>query len=655
VNALRAALALLAACSKSVAVALLAAACSQPVEIDRSGPTASWPEYGATKGGLRWSPLTQVTPANVTRLELAWEHHSGDVLDGTRSLGKTSFQTTPIIADGRLVYCTPFNRVFALDPETGRELWRYDPAVDATSFYITNCRGVSAWTDERAPRDAACRTRILLATLDARLIALAAQSGRPCPEFGRDGVVDLREGIGDTERGEYGVTSPPAIVGDRIVTGSMVLDNRRRDSPGGVVRAYDARTGALRWGWEPIPPGAARGPDGKWLRGTTNAWSVISADPELGLVYVPTGNTSPDYFGGLRDGGDFYSSSVVALDVRTGAPRWHFQTVHHDIWDYDVGSPATLFEWAGSGGPVPALAQPTKLGHLFLLDRRDGRALFPIEERAVPQDGVVPDDFVSPTQPFPTAPPPLHPARLTPDEAFGFTFWDRGRCREKIAGARSDGIFTPPSLEGTIQYPGMVGGMNWGGVAVDPQRQLLVVNVQRIASYVRLVPRAEFEAQFGDDPPAYGFEPQAGTPYALERVPLLSPFGAPCNPPPWGELVGIDVRSGQILWRSVLGTTRDLAPWPLWLDTGSPNLGGPMLTASGLVFIGATTDHFLRAFDASSGAELWRARLPTSAHATPMTYRLSPEGKQYVVIAAGGHGLLGTPPGDALLAFALPD
>jgi len=639
-----------------IALALLAAtACSDsPVAIDDSGPLADWPEYGATKGGLRWSPLTQITPANVSHLEVAWEHHSGDVLDGTSSLGKTSFQNTPIIAAGRLVYCTPLDRVFALDPETGRELWSYDPGVDATRYYVINCRGVSAWTDDRAAETAQCATRIVLGTLDARLIELDARDGRPCPGFGQGGVVDLNAGIGGADPGEYGVTSPPAILRDRIVTGSMVLDDRRTDSPGGVVRAYDARSGDLLWGWEPIPPGAARAPDGAWLRGTTNAWSVISADPERGLVFVPTGNTSPDYYGGQRNGGDRYSSSVVALDVETGQPVWSFQTVHHDIWDYDVGSQPTLFEWAGADGPVPALAQPTKLGHLFLLDRRDGRPLFPVEERPTPQDGVVPGDFVSPTQPFPTAPPPLHPSQLTPDDAWGFTFWDRGRCREKIAGANSEGIFTPPSLRGTIQYPGMVGGMNWGGVAVDPGRQLLVANVQRIATYVRLVPRAEFVAQFGDHPPAYGYEPQNGTPYALERVPLLSPFGAPCNPPPWGELVGIDVKSGRILWRTTLGTTRDLAPWPLWLGTGTPNLGGPMLTASGLVFIGATTDHFLRAFDVQSGTELWSARLPTSAHATPMTYRLRPDGRQYVVVAAGGHGLLGTPPGDALIAFSLP-
>jgi quinoprotein glucose dehydrogenase len=616
---------------------------------------ADWPAYGATPGGLRWSPLEQITPANVGRLERVWEHHSGDVLDGTRSLGKTSFQATPIIAAGHLVYCTPFNRVFALDPETGRELWRFDARVDPTTFYVTNCRGVSAWTDAAAPEGAACRTRIVMGTLDARLIALDAADGRPCEGFGRGGTVDLRAGIGDAQRGEYGVTSPPAIVLDRIVVGTMVLDDRRLDAPGGVVRAYDARSGALLWGWEPVPPEAERAAQGAWLRGTTNAWPPISADADLGLVYVPTGNTSPDYYGGLRNGRDYYSSSVVALDARTGRPVWHFQAVHHDVWDYDTASQPTLFEWQGAGGPLAALAQPTKMGHLFLLDRRTGRPLFPVEERPVPQDGVVPGESVSSTQPFPTAPPPLHPAQLRPDEAWGFTFWDRGRCRAKIAAARSDGIFTPPSLEGTIQYPGMVGGMNWGSAAVDPQRQVLVVNVQRIATYVRLVPRADFEAQFGDHPPAYGWEPQAGTPYALERVPLLSPLGAPCNPPPWGELVGIELGTGRVLWRTALGTTRDLAPWPFWLATGTPNLGGPMLTASGLAFIGATTDHFLRAFDVASGAELWRARLPTSAHATPMTYRLRPDAKQYVVIAAGGHGLLGTPPGDALLAFALED
>jgi quinoprotein glucose dehydrogenase len=377
-------------------------------------------------------------------------------------------------------------------------------------------------------------------------------------------------------------------------------------------------------------------------------------DAERGLVFVPTGNSSPDYYGGQRDGLDHYSSSVVALDAATGAVRWHFQTVHHDVWDYDVPAQPTLFEWPGPSGPVPALVQATKLGHLFVLDRATGAPLLPVEERPVPQQGAVPGETLSPTQPFPVRPAPLHPATLGADDAFGFTPWDRAKCREAIAALRSDGIFTPPSAQGSVQYPGMVGGMNWGGVAVDPERGLLIANTQRIATRIRLLTREEVRAKYGERIPDYGVEPQEGTPYALERAPLLGPLGAPCNPPPWGTLAAVDLASGALRWEVPLGTTRDLAPWPLWLATGTPNLGGPLLTASGLVFIGATTDFFLRAFDVETGRELWKARLPTAAHATPMTYRLREGGPQYVVIAAGGHGLLGTPPGDALIAFALP-
>jgi quinoprotein glucose dehydrogenase len=621
--------------------------------VARGGPVADWPAYGGDAGGRRWSPLVQITPENVAELEVAWIHRSGDVLDGSASLGKSSLQVTPLLVDGTLYACTPRGRVFALDPESGLERWRYDPGVDASRFYIVNCRGVSSWLDEAAGVGASCRRRIFVATLDARLVALDAATGTPCAGFGSRGSVDLGAGVGERAPGEYGVTSPPAVIGGRVVLGSMVLDNRRIDAPGGVVRAFDARTGALAWAWDPLPPGRAS-VNGGYARGTTNAWAPLSADPERGLVFVPTGNTSPDYYGGQRNGFDHYSSSVVALDAATGEVRWSFQTVHHDVWDYDVPAQPTLFDWPGPRGPLPALVQATKLGHLFVLDRTTGETLFPVEERAVPQAGAVAGETLAPTQPFPLRPAPLHPASLSPDDAFGFTPWDRAKCREAIAALRSDGVFTPPSAEGSVQFPGMVGGMNWGGVAVDPERGLVVVNTQRIATRIRLLTREELRAKYGDTPPDYGVEPQEGTPYALERAPLLSPLGAPCNPPPWGTLAAVDLASGELRWEVPLGTTRDLAPWPLWLATGTPNLGGPLVTASGLVFIGATTDFFLRAFDVATGEELWRGRLPTAAHATPMTYRLREDGRQYVVVAAGGHGLLGTPPGDALLAFALP-
>ncbi|MBW2497341.1 MAG: pyrroloquinoline quinone-dependent dehydrogenase [Deltaproteobacteria bacterium] len=637
----------------------LSLACSEE-RAPESGRTAGWLRYGADDAGTRHSPLDQLTPDNVHRLEVAWTYNTGDILDGSTSLAPSTFQTTPILLDDTIYFCTPFNRVIALDAESGEERWTHDPKANIEGLYTLNCRGVSTWTDSRARPDAHCSTRIFSGTLDARLIALDAKTGRPCADFGEEGVVDLTEGIGDTEPGEYGVTSPPVVIGDRIVTGSMVLDNRRVDAPSGVVRAYSARSGRLLWAWNALVPGEQTSEEGDYRRGTSNAWGALSADAERNLVFVPTGNTSPDYFGGHRKGLDYYSSSIIALDADSGEPVWNFQTVYHDVWDYDIGAQPVLFDFPGERGVRPGVIAATKMGHLFFLDRLSGEPLLPVEERPVP-GRAAPEDFLSPTQPFPIRPPPLHPATLTPEDAFGFTPWDKRACRQIIESARSEGIFTPPSTQGTIQYPGMVGGMNWGSLSVDHGRRLLVVNTQRIASYIRLIPREEYDAMEASEEglPKYGFEPQKGSPYGLERYPLLSPhLGAPCNPPPWGTLVAVDLATGDVVWEVPLGNSRNLAPWPIWRflgDIGVPNLGGPITTASGLTFIGATTDGFLRAFKTATGEELWRVRLPTSAHATPMTYRVRPDGRQFVVVAAGGHMLLGTEPGDALIAYALPE
>jgi quinoprotein glucose dehydrogenase len=427
-----------------------------------------------------------------------------------------------------------------------------------------------------------------------------------------------------------------------------------------VVRAFDVRSGRRVWAWDPVPPGfPVKPPPGEsYQRGTPNVWSLLSGDVGRGLVFVPTGNASPDSYGGERHGLDYYASSTVALDAKTGRVVWHFQTVHHDVWDYDVASQPTLFQHAGVGDGRPALAQPTKMGHVFLLDRETGEPLYPVEERPVPQNGV-PGETLSPTQPFPTHPPPLHPLDLSVDDAFGFTPVDRASCRRQIESLRWDGAFTPPSLRGSIQFPHSAGGMNWGGVAIDPKRAILYTNQTHIAMSVRLVPREEFDAA----PPGafrYPLEayPMAGTPYGVIRAPLFSSFGAPCNPPPWGSLTAVDLTTGRVLWRTRLGTIRDQAPFPLWAipwtgHLGAPNFGGGLATAGGLYFIGATTDRYLRAFDTETGREMWRERIPFTGNATPMTFRLGPGGKQYVVIAAGGNPLTGT--GDALLAFALPD
>ncbi len=640
-------------------VAALALACGES-PIDMTGAIAEWRHYGGDLGGLRYSPLTQVHRGNVNELEVAWVHRSGDFSDGSGDVTRTSFQATPIVVDDTLYYCTGFNRVFALDPETGAERWVFDPELRARRLqgpYPLTCRGVSYWRDARNPPGAPCRERIFTGTIDSELIALDARTGRPCEDFGDAGAVALREGIGEAPAWEYYVTSPPLVIRDVVVVGALVADNLRVDAPSGVVRAFDARTGALRWAWDPVPPGwAERHADARgrplYQSGTPNVWSIMSGDAERGRVFVPTGNASPDGYAALRRGLDHYASSVVSLDSETGRVVWSFQTVHHDVWDYDVAPQPTLFQIPGVGGGRPGVAQATKMGFVFLLDRDSGEPLYPVEERPVPPTDV-PGESLSPTQPFPTHPPPLHAVTLGAEDAWGFTPFDRRACAKEIAGYRAEGLYTPPSLQGSLLYPSTAGGPNWGGVSVDPERGVLYVNQIHLASVAWLVPRQEY-SRLDPSQAAYPNElyPQAGTPYGFKRKALLSPLGAPCSPPPWGTLTAVDLRRGEVLWRSTLGTTRDQAPFPLWLDLGAPNLGGSIVTAGGLVFIAATTDKFLRGFDADTGEELWRQRLPFTGNATPLTYRLGPDRKQYLVLAAGGHGW--SEPGDALMAFALP-
>jgi quinoprotein glucose dehydrogenase len=635
----------------------LALGCGEPAPPDLSGPVADWPEYGGDKGGMRWSPLDQITPANVGDLEVAWTFHHGDVSDGSDGTTRTSFNATPIVAGGSMYFCTGKNRVFALDPATGEQRWVFDPVQKLTKLegpYPRTCRGVAWWKSRNAGETGACSERIFTGTIDAELIALDAKTGKPCQDFGRGGRVSLRERIGDAEPWEYHPTSPPLVIRDVVVVGALVADNLRVDAPAGVVRAFDVRTGALRWAWDPVPEGwTPPPPDSDFTAGTPNVWSILSGDQERGLVFVPTGNASPDYFSGLRRGLDRFSSSTVALDADTGERVWDFQTVHHDVWDYDVASQPTLIDFPGEEGPVPAVVQATKMGLVFLLDRETGRSLFPIEERPVPARDV-PGETVTPTQPFPTHIPPLHPLTLRPEDAWGFTWWDRRACAKRIASLRSEGIYTPPSLQGSIEFPGSAGGANWGGVSIDPERGVLFVNTMRVVSVVQLIPRDEYE-KMDVSQIAYPNEvyPMRGTPYAVKRGPLLSPLGAPCNPPPWGVLTAVDLRSGKILWESVLGSTRDQAPFPMWLEFGSPNLGGSIATAGGMVFIGATTDKFLRGYDAETGALVWKERLPYTANATPLTYRLSKDGRQFLVVASGGHGW--SEPGDAVIAWALPE
>jgi quinoprotein glucose dehydrogenase len=651
-----------------IAVAVLGAlACGRAgtPAIDYSGPTGIWPEYAGSEDGIHYSPLTQITRENVGRLELAWTHRSGDFSRGSAEEAPTAFQATPLVVNAHLYYCTPHMRVFALDPETGAERWRFDPVLahrGPKGPYPLTCRGVSYWEAAQPEPGRACQKRILYGTRDSELIALDADTGAPCADFGANGRVALREGIGaEVPEWEYYPTSPPLVLGDTAVIGALVADQLRSDAPSGVVRAFDVRSGKRLWGWDPVPPGwsyAPRASDEEWTRGTPNVWSILSGDAQRGLVFVPVGNAPPDSFGGNRRGLDYYSSSVVALRLATGEPVWRFQTVHHDVWDFDVPSQPELIQIPGVGGGRPAVVQSTKMGFVFILDRETGEPLYPAPERPVPQGGV-PGETLSPTQPFPTHPKPLHPEDLSPESMFGFTPIDRASCRELVKKCRWDGFYTPPSLEGSLQFPHTSGGMNWGGLAIDPKSGLMIVNQTHVALVAQLIPREEFE-KIDLSAVHYPQElyPMAGTPYGVRRFPLFSSFGAPCNQPPWGSLTAVDLASGGVAWRVPFGTVRDQAPVPIWLlpwwrDLGAPNFGGGIVTASGLYFVGATTDRYFRAFDAKSGEEIWRTRIPYTGNASPMSFRLRPDSKQYVVLAAGGNPL--TEPGDALLAYRLAD
>jgi quinoprotein glucose dehydrogenase len=654
-----------------VAAALFAAglavgcgSAGEPFTPAPDAPVTEWIDYGGDRGGLRYSPLADVTPANVTGLEIAWVHHSQDASDGQRNVrSTTAYELTPIFVDGTLFACSPFNRVFALDPETGEERWVFDPEIDLSVGYANQliCRGVSTWRDPEHTFGKPCGRRIFTATNDARLIALDAATGLPCKDFGasegRPGEVDLTSGVGERRwPGEYQVTSPPAVLGERVIVGSAVSDNDRVDAPSGVVRAFDVRTGELLWAWNSVPPDfALREMDQRegvsWALGTANVWAPMSVDEGRDLVFVPTGNTSPDYYGGLREGVDYYASSVVALRGGTGEVAWHYQTVHHDVWDYDVPAQPTLATVRTPQGDVDAVVQATKMGHVFVLDRDTGEPIFPVEERPVPQGGVA-GEHLSPTQPFPLKPPPLGGRALTADDAWGLTPFDEGGCRDQAEALRYEGIYTPPSLEGTIAYPGNAGGTNWGGLAVDPERQMLVVNTSNIPFVITLFPAEEVEARRAANP-GVEIARQNGTPFGLRRERLSSALGLPCSPPPWGSLWGIDLSTGDVKWEVHPGSVRDIAPVPIPWEPGVPAFGGPLVTGGGLVFFAGTMDDYLRAFDVETGQELWRGRLPAGGQATPMTYRARTGGAQYIVIAAGGHGRAGTTIGDALVAFRL--
>jgi len=632
-------------------------------------PGIDWPAYGGSDSARRFSPLAEITPGNVKQLKRAWVAHTGD-LPSEQAKGTYGAETTPLKVGGSLYLCTPKNIMLALDPATGKEKWRYDPHVPDESIpYTAACRGVAFFKQPGANPSEICAQRIIEGTLDARLIAVDAKTGTPCPKFGRDGTVDTTAGIGEHDPGMFSMTSAPTIVRDVIVVGHQVLDGQKLDAPSGVIQAYDAISGALRWTWDmERPDNSGLPPEHEtYSRGTPNMWTTASGDEQLGLVYLPLGSAAVDYWSGARSALEKqFSTSLVAIDVATGKPAWHFQTVHNDVWDYDLGSQATLVDYPTDAGPVPALVLPSKRGDIFILDRRTGKPLVPVEERAVPGGGVEPDQR-APTQPFSTY-HSLRKPNLTEANMWGMSPIDQMICRIQFRLASYDGIFTPPTSDRhSIEYPGYNGGSDWGGIAMDPQRDVLIANYNDMPNYNRLIPRAEAE-KLGWAPRnqargkiggAEGAgDPQAGAPYAINvnagwRLPVT---GLLCKEPPYGGIRAIDLKTGKTLWDRPLGEARTNGPFGipsmLPITIGTPNNGGAVVTAGGLIFIAATTDNLIRAVDIKTGKTLWTDKLPAGGQATPMTYEVN--GKQYLVVVAGGHHFMETPVGDAVIAYALP-
>ncbi len=618
-------------------------------------PATASESYGG-HGGTQFTELAQITPRNVDAVEVAWSFRTGDLTEGfTRK--RHSMQTHPIFWDGKLYVSTSSNWALAIDAATGQEIWRFDAQLPKDIGYSESAsRGLSIWHGDSV----VCPDRVFLGTLVGEVIALHAQTGEPCADFGRAGRVNMAEGVGEVSYGDYGITSPPAVLGNQLIVGSAIGDNRAARLERGIVRSLDVRTGEINWLWDPIPGDSSDPAFTSWEEGSAsrtgaaNVWPPISVDAERNLVYLSTGSPSPDFYGGERLGDNNYANSLVALHGTTGTVVWHQQLVHHDLWDYDIPSQPTLTEVTLEGEVRSAVMVVTKTGMLFAFDRDTGTPLYELIEKPVPATDVA-GERISPTQPFSAFPPLAGQDAITLDDTFGLTWFDKRSCNRVVREFRSEGLFTPPSLQGTILNPSYGGGANWGGIAVDTDRQIGIVRVNQIPALVQLIPRDRAQAiidagDYGD----WEIARQTGTPYLMARRIFLSSLGLPCTKPPWNKLVAVDLSAEEILWEVPLGTIRDLAPGIVPnFNWGAPGLGGPLITASGLVVIGATTEYALRIFDITNGEELRKFDLPTAAMATPMSYELN--GRQYIAVAVGGHDNLDMPRGDYIYAFALPE
>ena len=625
-----------------------------------------WPAYGGTDLAQRYSPLDQINADNVGKLQQVWLAHTGS-MPTADTKDKFSPENTPLVIGGTLYTCSAMNVMIAYDAASGQEKWRYDPKVPGKAVpYGATCRGVSYFAAPAAAGVTECKTRVIEGTLDARLIAVDAETGKPCSSFGENGQVDVNKNIGQSVPGWYSITAPPVIVRGVVVTGAQVRDGQAEDAPSGVVRGYDAITGKLDWAWDMGHPDRIGAPpdNGVYTRGTPNMWTAAAGDEQLGYVYLPLGNSSVDYYGGNRkDFENKYNSSLVAIDVTTGKPVWSFQTVHYDLWDYDLGSQPSLVDFPTDKGTVPAVVLPSKQGEIYVLDRRTGKSLFPVTEKPVPTGGVEPQNLAK-TQPYSGYATLAKPV-LKPSNAWGASPLDQLWCRIQFRQASYQGEYTPPTSDRPfIEYPGYNGGSDWGSVAVDAKSGILVANYNDIPNYNRLIPRAEADKMGvrpiteGGDLPGTEAGAQAGSPYAIDvnagwRNEVT---GMPCVSPPYGWIRAIDLKTGKTLWDEPFGDATNNGPFGipshLPVPIGTPNNGGPLITAGGLIFIAATTDDKFRAIDIHTGKTVWETTLPAGGQSTPMTYEVN--GRQYVVLAPGGHHFMETKVGDQIIAYALP-
>ncbi|MBY5890891.1 glucose/quinate/shikimate family membrane-bound PQQ-dependent dehydrogenase [Rhizobium leguminosarum] len=620
-----------------------------------SVPDGEWHQYGRTAFGQRYSPLDQITAENVSTLKEAWRYQTGDV-KRPDDVGETTYQVTPLKVKDTLYLCTPHNWAIALDAKTGKEKWKYDAnsGMNPDRQHQT-CRGVTYYAYPAVAAGQPCAERVYLPTSDARLIALDAADGKVCTSFADQGVLHLETGMRYNPAGYYYSTSPPVAVAGKIIVGGAVNDNYSTEEQSGVIRAFDINTGALVWNWDSGNPDVTTPITGDqtYTTNSPNSWSVFSVDEALGMVYIPLGNQVPDQIGINRsDNVEKFSSSIVALDIATGQMRWVRQTVHHDLWDMDVpAQPALIDLTKQDGTTVPALVGPTKQGDIYVLDRRSGEPIIPVKEIPAP-DGAVSGDRTSPTQPISDL--TFSPEQLQEKDMWGVSLFDQLACRIDFHRYHYEGRYTPPSLKGTIVYPGNFGTFNWGSVAVDPERQIMFGMPTYLSFTSRLVPAADIPPRGQDEKGSeQGLNRNDGAPYGVFMGPFLGLLKIPCQAPPWGYVAGVDLRTGKIAYMHKNGTVRDMTPLPLPFKVGVPGIGGPMLTKGGVAFLGAAVDDYLRAYDVTNGRELWQARLPAGGQATPMTYTAD-DNKQYVVMVAGGHGSVGTKPGDYVIAYTLP-